>query len=97
MKTILFVLGNPGSGKSTLCRNLSKSQQFEHLSLGDLLRNDQEQREVIQDHIRVGKLIPSAITIKVLKQALDGHDDGNCILIEWISEEYGKLTILEYS
>ena len=36
--TVFFVLGGPGSGKGTLCRDLVRDHGFVHLSAGDLLR-----------------------------------------------------------
>ena len=75
MKTIWFVLGNPGAGKSTLCHNLT----YKHLPLGELLTEDVEYKEVIQKCIRTGKLIPSDITITILKNALVEYD-GNILI-----------------
>ena len=37
-RTIVFVLGGPGAGKSTQCANIVKEFGFTHLSTGDLLR-----------------------------------------------------------
>jgi adenylate kinase family enzyme len=35
---IFFVLGGPGSGKGTICQNLKNTLGFQHISLGDVIR-----------------------------------------------------------
>lgn len=37
---VLFVLGGPGAGKGTQCKNLVEKYNFKHLSTGDLLREE---------------------------------------------------------
>ena len=37
-----FVLGGPGSGKGTLCKDLVRDHSFVHLSAGDLLREERD-------------------------------------------------------
>ena len=61
MKTIWFILGYPGSGKSTLCHNLI----YKHIALGELLRKNIEYKEIIQKCNQTGELIPSNITITI--------------------------------
>ena len=36
---VIFVLGGPGSGKSTLCNRLEQELDYEHIKTGDFLRN----------------------------------------------------------
>jgi len=38
--TVIFVLGGPGSGKGTQCANIVTAYGYEHLSAGDLLREE---------------------------------------------------------
>lgn len=68
-----FVLGNVASGKSTLCKKLASEFGYKHLALGDLLRK--EENPIIQVCMRDGKLIPSNITVAVLKRALEEEKD----------------------
>ena len=70
MKTIWFVLGHPGSGKSTLCYN----SIYKHLPLGQLLRDDKDYKEIIQKCMQTGTLIPPIITVTVLKNALEDYN-----------------------
>ena len=40
MPKVLFLLGLPGSGKTTQCVNLVRQYKYVHLPLGQLLRNE---------------------------------------------------------
>jgi UMP-CMP kinase len=73
--TVVFVLGGPGSGKGTMC-SLAKAQLgWVHLSTGDLLRAERaaggETAAAIERYITAGELVPNAITVTLLKAAMD--------------------------
>jgi len=73
--TVIFVLGGPGAGKGTQCSKLVKEYSFCHLSAGDLLRAEQtregsEYGELIRTTIREGKIVPSHVTLGLLKNAI---------------------------
>ena len=101
---VLFVLGLPGSGKSTQCANLVEQYKYVHLPLGQLLRNEQRNSEcgkIIYDCMLNGTLIPSEITIKILEKAvkenqhhkllIDGFPRNNENLLCWVSCMQGKF------
>ena len=72
---VVFVLGGPGCGKGTQCSRLSAEFGYQHLSAGDLLReerakNDSELGTLINDFIREGKIVPAEITIRLLLAAM---------------------------
>ena len=81
---VYFVLGGPGSGKGTLCAELVEKDKFVHLSAGDLLRKEvpqtqyftlqrgknNENAKLIQDKIAAGEIVPVAITVRLLKEAM---------------------------
>jgi len=72
---VVFVLGGPGAGKGTECGKLVEEFGFVHLSAGDLLREERknggQQGELINDYIKEGKIIPVAITIGLIKTAME--------------------------
>ena len=74
------MLGNVGSGKSTLCKKLALEFGYRHLALGELLRK--EDNPVIQYCMRTGQLIPSRITVAVLERALEGEKEQDIILVD---------------
>ena len=48
---VFFVLGGPGSGKSTQCAKLVANYGFVHLSAGNLLREEIESGSSTADYI----------------------------------------------
>ncbi|KAL2641743.1 hypothetical protein R1flu_009330 [Riccia fluitans] len=71
---VVFVLGGPGSGKGTQCAKLVDQFGFVHLSAGDLLRAEVKSGSpdgmMIQNMIKEGKIVPSSVTINLLKKAM---------------------------
>lgn len=71
---VFFVLGNAGTGKGTQCERLAEHFSLEHLSAGDLLRKEiksgSERGAMIERVIGNGEIVPSEITIELLKQAI---------------------------
>lgn len=72
---VVFVLGGPGAGKGTQCTLLSERMSWTHLSAGDLLREERqsgsELAEMINSKISAGQIVPSSITVKLLKSAME--------------------------
>ena len=60
---VVFVLGGPGAGKGTQCSRLVKDFGFDHLSAGDLLREERQRPnspygELINSYIKEGQIVP---------------------------------------
>lgn len=76
---ISFVLGGPGSGKGTQCIKIAETFGFTHLSAGDLLRREilsnSEDGTMILDTIKEGKIVPSEVTVKLIKKAMESSDN----------------------
>eukprot|EP00913_Durusdinium_trenchii_P015843 g14889.t1 len=58
--SVIFVLGGPGAGKGTQCTRIAANFGFQHLSAGDLLREERkrpgsELGELIESHIKERK------------------------------------------
>jgi UMP-CMP kinase family protein len=72
---VLFVLGGPGSGKGTQCDNLVKTYKFQHLSAGDLLREEVKRgtplSEEINGYISKGHMVPGETTVRLIRQAMN--------------------------
>jgi len=76
---VVFILGGPGSGKGTQCTLLSQQEQqnghWSHLSAGDLLRAERQSgsdlAEIINQKIFAGQIVPSNITVTLLKNAME--------------------------
>mmetsp|Transcript_35995 Transcript_35995/g.84363 ORF Transcript_35995/g.84363 Transcript_35995/m.84363 type:complete len:490 (-) Transcript_35995:182-1651(-) len=75
MPSVVFVLGGPGSGKGTQCSRISDRYGYNHLSAGDLLREERSRPgskhgELIESYIREGRLVPIEITLALLEAAM---------------------------
>jgi UMP-CMP kinase len=72
---VVFILGGPGAGKGTQCELLSKNLGWAHLSAGDLLRAERksgsELADIINAKISNGELVPSSITVTLIKNAME--------------------------
>ncbi|KAJ1919459.1 bifunctional uridylate/adenylate kinase [Mycoemilia scoparia] len=86
-KTVVFVLGGPGSGKGTNSAKLVKDFGFVHMCAGDLLRAEQKRPgskygELIANYIREGQIVPHEITIKLLRNMMMEHPESDRFLID---------------
>lgn len=95
---VVFILGGPGSGKGTQCDFIVKNYDFDHLSAGELLRqermkNDSKYSELIQYHMKEGTIVPAEITCGLLHRAMiaskkqnflvDGYPRNEDNLVTW--------------
>ena len=71
---IIFVLGGPGCGKGTQCAKIKERFIFEHLSTGDLLREElksgSEYAIMMENLMKEGKLVPSEILLQIIKKTI---------------------------
>ncbi|KAL1816328.1 hypothetical protein DCAR_0520713 [Daucus carota subsp. sativus] len=81
---ITFVLGGPGSGKGTQCSRIVETYGFTHLSAGDLLRKEitmnSENGAMILDTIAKGKIVPSEVTIKLIRKAIESAENDKFLI-----------------
>ena len=72
---IIFVLGGPGAGKGTQCVNLARDFRVQHLSVGDVLRNerdtpDSQYGKLIARNMEAGRIGPMEVTVELLGRAI---------------------------
>lgn len=72
----LIIVGPPGSGKGTLCENISRDFHLMHLSGGELLREEVSRKTPLGleafEYMKQGKLIPDETMVKLmLKKATE--------------------------
>ena len=76
----LIVLGPPGTGKGTISRFIEAKFGCEHISTGDLLRNEVAIKTSIGKKIRYilnkGKLVSNEIAMQVLSKKICSLKDG---------------------
>ena len=71
---IVFCVGGPGAGKTTVCHKLEEKYRASYYAVGDLLRDEvkkgSETGRRIADMIKEGKIVPTQVTIDLLKAVL---------------------------
>lgn len=81
---VVFVLGPPGAGKGTQCQKIVEKYGYTHLSAGDLLRAERASGspdgDLIESHIRGGTIVPVAITVKLLANAMSKVPNGKFLI-----------------
>ncbi|XP_031482089.1 UMP-CMP kinase-like isoform X1 [Nymphaea colorata] len=81
---IAFVLGGPGSGKGTQCAKIVEAFGFTHLSAGELLRREiysnSKKGEMIRDTIKEGKIVPSDVTVSLIKREIQASENDKFLI-----------------
>jgi len=96
--TVLFVLGGPGVGKGTQCAKIIENfPAWAHISAGDCLRAerknpDSKDGEIINAAIKEGKIVPVAITVKLLQNAMAAATGKTCFLIDGYPRNLDNVT-----
>jgi len=74
-RTIVFVLGGPGSGKGTQCARLATEFGYRHLSTGDIMRAEvasgSELGKRLAATMASGGLVSDDVALTMLKAAMD--------------------------
>jgi UMP-CMP kinase len=95
---VLFVLGGPGVGKGTQCTKIVENfPDWAHISAGDCLRAernnpDSKDGETINNCIKEGKIVPVAITVKLLQKAMAAQVGKTCFLIDGYPRNLDNVT-----
>ena len=88
MKKHLLFLGPPGAGKGTQASLISESNDYLHLSTGELLRHEVDKKTTlgiqIKEIINSGKLVDDELVLKIVKQNLVSSNKG------WILDGYPR-------
>ncbi|CAK8673047.1 unnamed protein product [Clavelina lepadiformis] len=90
-KTIVFVIGGPGSGKGTQCERIVKKYGFTHFSSGDLLRAEvasgSSRGEELKAMMGRGDLVPLETILKLIKDNIASQPDSKGFLIDGYPRE----------
>jgi len=97
---VLFVLGGPGAGKGTQSAFLEEQYTCVHLSVGELLRQEQTKEDspngaLIKEYLKEGKIVPVEISLSLLQQAMEdaAAEKGKSIvfLVDGFPRNYDNL------
>ena len=82
----IVLLGAPGSGKGTVGKIIAEDLKLAHISTGDLfrenLKNETELGKEAKKYMDKGELVPDEVTIKMLKERLNGEDVENGAVLD---------------
>jgi len=94
---IVFCVGGPGAGKTSVCRMLEERHKASYYAAGDLLRDEvkkgSEAGRRIAEMIKEGKIVPTQVTIDLFKEAISS--DAGPYLIEGFPRTLESLTTFE--
>jgi adenylate kinase len=69
---ILVLLGPPGSGKGTLSKKMQKRNDFQIISVGEIIRKSEDKE--IKSLTDGGKLLPDKIVVNLIKEKMASLD-----------------------
>ena len=82
----IVLLGAPCSGKGTVGKIIAEDLKLAHISTGDLfrenLKNETELGKEAKQYMDKGELVPDEVTIKMLKERLNGDDVENGAVLD---------------
>ncbi|MFP4514729.1 MAG: adenylate kinase [Parcubacteria group bacterium] len=77
----LIIFGAPGAGKGTQAQKIAESHKLQHLSTGDLFReeikNNTELGRKALDYSSKGELVPDSLVIEILKKEIEKHPESS--------------------
>lgn len=95
----LVLLGAPGSGKGTLAQGLIKALNIPSISTGDLLRNSIANGTPVgleaKKYMDEGKLVPTEIVLKMLKERIAQEDTKNGYILDGFPRSLEQAELLE--
>ncbi|KAK2798413.1 hypothetical protein FQN50_008853 [Emmonsiellopsis sp. PD_5] len=99
---VIFVLGGPGVGKGTQCSKLAQDLGFEHISVGDLLREERGSAEsrfsdFISESMKESVIIPAQLTVGLLesKIRLSWKEGKSRFLIDGFPRSMEQILVFE--
>lgn len=76
--SVILLLGPPGSGKSTIAKQIHGIRQLPHVSTGDILRMHRRDQTPLgkeaQRYMDNGLLVPDSLVVDMLNERLDKED-----------------------
>lgn len=83
---IIVMLGAPGSGKGTVAKLLTDTLNIEHISTGDMFREEiksgSKLGKELENYMSDGKLVPDDVVIKILDERLSRPTAKNGVVLD---------------
>ena len=95
----LVLFGPPGSGKGTQATNLIEKYKLEHLSTGNILRNDIANKTPLgleaKKIMDAGQLVPDEVVIGIIDNCLEKNADANGFLFDGFPRTINQAKALD--
>ncbi|HUY53061.1 MAG TPA: nucleoside monophosphate kinase [Candidatus Dormibacteraeota bacterium] len=85
---MIIFLGVAGSGKSTQCRLLSKTLDYNYISVGELLRKSSD--KLINEKINAGDMLGDDVVISAVEDAITNIPIGREFIIDGFPRTLGQ-------
>lgn len=101
-QTVFIFIGPPAAGKGVLCKKLSRESHLPHISTGDLLREQQLDRESplsieLEEYMKEGQLVPDKMIVKVLMNRIKNEDCKNGFILDGFPRTLAQAKTLDAS
>ncbi|MDF1695310.1 MAG: adenylate kinase [Saprospiraceae bacterium] len=98
---VIILLGPPYSGKGTQCDLLAKNLKIQHISTGDRIRKEKEEKtefgKLMLDYNDKGILVPDSIMEKLLAQILEENRNAEGIIFDGYPRTVSQVdTLLQF-
>uniref|UniRef100_A0A8C0CCM9 Nucleoside-diphosphate kinase n=1 Tax=Balaenoptera musculus TaxID=9771 RepID=A0A8C0CCM9_BALMU len=97
---IIFVMGGPGCGKETQCKNMATKYGFCHVGLGQLLWQEAQQGtrrgQKIHDIMLQGLLVPTGVILDMISDHMLSCPDSQGFLIDGFPRELRQAKEFEH-
>jgi adenylate kinase len=98
MKNII-IFGPPGTGKGTMSQKLSEEFGFRHISTGDIIRKNQEEKtkigQLADKIVNSGGLLPDDIVNEMIKQELIDDVTSKGFIFDGFPRTAGQAKVLD--
>jgi len=95
---ILVITGPPYSGKGTQCELLKNQLGFNHISTGDRIRQEKEQKtsigKIMSEFEEKGNLVPDSLMKELLGEIIDENITANGIILDGYPRTEGQVDTL---
>ncbi|XP_060848163.1 uncharacterized protein LOC132927686 [Rhopalosiphum padi] len=93
---VIFVVGGPGSNKSSLCQKVLRANAgWGHVSVGPLMRSLASSQEPLQETISSGYILEESIVHEILDKELLKYNNAEGIVIDGYPRNIGQLNYFE--
>ncbi len=98
-KTVIILLGPPGSGKGLQAMRLSKELGIPHISTGEIfrenIRNQTELGRKAKAYIDAGKLVPDDVTLQMLFDRVSQPDSSKGYVLDGVPRTVQQAEAIE--